>query len=125
MGKGLGKGSQVQYGFLPEPQTDFIFANLVEEMGIIGFLIVLCLFLILIWRIVKIAVSSNNNFFRFYASGLAIFLISQFFINIGMNLGILPIIGISLPFLSYGGSGLITIFIGLGLLQGIKTRISH
>lgn len=78
-GKGLGKGSQVQYGFLPEPQTDFIFANLVEEMGIIGFLIVLCLFLILIWRIVKIAVSSNNNFFRFYASGLAIFLISQFF----------------------------------------------
>lgn len=121
-GKGFGKGSQTQYGFLPEPQTDFVFASLAEETGIAGVLVLLTLFSFLIWRIVKIAIFSEGNFFRLFASGLATLLISQFFIHIGMNLGILPIIGIPLPLVSYGGSSLVAIFIGLGILQSIRTK---
>jgi len=121
-GQGLLKGSQTQYGFLPEPQTDFIFAAIAEEMGLAGVSVLLLLFLILIWRIFKIALSSQSNFPRLFSVGLAIVLISQIFINIGMNLGILPIIGISLPLVSYGGSGLITILAALGILQNIKNN---
>lgn len=119
-GKGIGKGTQTQYGFLPEPQTDFIFSALAEEMGFLGVGILLILFSIVIWRIFKQALVSETNFPRLFASGLAILLGIQVFINIGMNLGILPIIGISLPLVSYGGSGLIFTFIGLGILQSIK-----
>jgi len=122
-GQGLFKGSQTQYGFLPEPQTDFIFSAIAEETGLIGVSILLLLFLILIWRIFKIAVNSQSNFPRLFSIGLVIILISQIFIHIGMNLGILPIIGISLPFVSYGGSSLIATFLALGILQNI--RISY
>lgn len=121
-GQGLFKGSQTQYGFLPEPQTDFIFSAMAEETGLVGVSILLLLFLILIWRIYKIALKSESNFPRLFSIGLIIILISQIFIHIGMNLGILPIIGISLPLVSYGGSSLIATFIGLGILQSIKIR---
>ncbi len=121
-GKGIFQGSQAQYGFLPEPQTDFIFAAIAEETGLIGVSVLLLLFFILICRIIKIAIVSQTNFSRFFAFGLAIILISQIFIHIGMNLGITPVIGISLPLVSYGGSGLIFTLIGLGLLQSIKTH---
>ncbi|PIV65239.1 MAG: rod shape-determining protein RodA [Candidatus Nealsonbacteria bacterium CG_4_8_14_3_um_filter_37_36] len=121
-GQGIGKGSQTQYGFLPEPQTDFIFSAIAEEMGLIGVSVLLFLFSILLWRIIKIAIDSQSNFSRLFASGFSILLISQIFIHIGMNLGISPIIGIPLPLISYGGSSLIAIFIGLGILQSIKTR---
>jgi rod shape determining protein RodA len=121
-GQGFGKGSQTQYGFLPEPQNDFIFSAIAEEFGLIGVSVLLFLFLILIWRIIKIALFSQTNFPRLFATGLSILLISQVFIHIGMNLGILPIIGISLPLVSYGGSGLISLFAGLGILQSIKNN---
>ena len=121
-GQGLGSGSQTQYGFLPEPQTDFIFAAIAEETGLLGVSVLLFLFSILIWRTIKIAISSQSNFPRLFASGFSILLISQIFINIGMNLGILPIIGIPLPLISYGGSSLITTFIILGIFQSIKTH---
>lgn len=121
-GQGFGRGSQTQYGFLPEPQTDFIFAAIAEEFGLIGVTAFLFLYLVLIWRIIKFAILSQSNFPRFFALGLAILLISQVFIHIGMNLGILPIIGISLPLISYGGSSLITFFIALGILQSIKSH---
>jgi rod shape determining protein RodA len=121
-GQGIGKGSQTQYGFLPEPQTDFIFSAIAEEMGLIGVSVLLLLFSILLWRIIKIAIDSQSNFSRLFAAGLSILLISQILIHIGMNLGISPIIGIPLPLISYGGSSLIAIFIGLGILQSIKTR---
>jgi len=78
------------------------------------------LFVILIWRIFKIALSSQSNFPRLFTIGLVIVFISQIFIHIGMNLGISPIIGISLPLVSYGGSGLIALLAGLGILQSIK-----
>jgi len=119
-GKGLGKGSQTQYGFLPENQTDFIFSSLAEETGIFGIGILFILFLIFTWRILKIAINSGNNFTRLFASGLVALFVSEFFINIGMNLGVLPIVGISLPLVSYGGAGLIMTFVSLGILQSIK-----
>ena len=122
LGQGFGQGSQAQYGFLPEPQTDFIFSAIAEESGLIGVFILLALFLALIWRIFKIAIACQSNFPRLFAAGFIIILISQIFIHIGMNLGILPIVGISLPLVSYGGSGLIITFIGLGILQNIKNN---
>ncbi|MFH1462754.1 MAG: rod shape-determining protein RodA [bacterium] len=122
LGQGLGSGSQTQYGFLPEPQTDFIFSAIAEETGLIGVLVLLALFMVLIWRIISIAIASQSNFPRLFATGIAILFIFQIFIHIGMNLGILPIIGIPLPLVSYGGSGLITFFIGLGVLQSIRTH---
>jgi len=121
-GQGIFKGSQTHYGFLPEPQTDFIFAAISEETGFVGVVILLFLFSLLIWRIIKIAFSSESNFAKLFSSGLAIILISQIFINIGMNLGLLPIIGVSLPLVSYGGSGLIMTFVAFGILQSIKTH---
>lgn len=122
LGQGFGQGSQTQYGFLSEPQTDFIFAAIAEEFGLIGVSVLLALFLILLWRIVRIAVVSQSNFPRIFASGLAILFFCQIFINIGMNLGILPIIGIPLPLVSYGGSGLIVACIGLGIIQSMKKQ---
>lgn len=121
-GKGIKKGSQTQLGFLPEPQTDFIFSTITEEMGLVGVLILLSLFSILLWRIFKITLKSQTNFSRLFGAGFATLLISQIFIHIGTNVGILPIIGIPLPFVSYGGSGLISNFIGLGLLLSFKTH---
>ena len=121
-GQGLGQGSQTQYGFLPEPQTDFIFSAIAEEFGFLGIAILLLLFLIMLWRLIKIALKAETNFPRLFASGLAILLFSQIFIHIGMNLGILPIIGIPLPLISYGGSSLIFTCIGLGIIQSIKSH---
>ena len=119
-GQGIGQGSQTQYGFLPEPQTDFIFASIAEEFGLVGVSILFLFFLILIFRIIKISILTQTNFSRLFVLGFAIFLIVQVFIHIGMNLGLLPIIGLSLPLVSYGGSSLIAIFLGLGIIQSIK-----
>ncbi len=121
-GQGIGQGSQTQHGFLTEPQTDFIFSAIAEEMGLLGVAFLFFLFSILIWRIIKIAIAGQSNFPRLFASGFAILLISQIFIHIGMNLGMVPVIGISLPLISYGGSSLIATSIGLGILQSIKTH---
>ncbi len=119
-GQGFGKGSQTQYGFLSEPHTDFIFAAIAEEFGLVGVLIILCLFLVLVWRIIKIAILARSNFPRLFSLGLAVIIVFQAFIHIGMNIGILPVIGLSLPLVSYGGSELIAFYIGLGILQSIK-----
>jgi rod shape determining protein RodA len=121
-GKGISQGVQTQYGFLPEPQTDFIFSAIAEEMGLIGTGFLFFLFSVLIWRAIKIAISGQSNFPRLFASGFSILLISQIFIHIGMNLGLLPIIGIPLPLISYGGSSLLVNFVGLAILQSIKTH---
>ncbi|OGZ73847.1 MAG: hypothetical protein A2998_03650 [Candidatus Staskawiczbacteria bacterium RIFCSPLOWO2_01_FULL_37_25b] len=122
LGEGLAKGSQVQYGFLPESHTDFIFSAIAEEWGIVGVLALFTIYGFLVWRVLKIAIDSQYNFPRLFASGTAIILIVQFFINIGMNLSLLPVVGIYLPLISYGGSGLIFTFIALGILQSIKVR---
>ena len=121
-GTGIGGDSQVQYGFLPEPHTDFIFSAIAEQWGLAGIMALFFLYLIFIWRILKIAIQSQSNFPRLFAVGFAIMLITQFTINIGMNLSLLPVVGIYLPLVSYGGSGLIANFIGIGILQSIKVR---
>jgi len=122
LGEGLAKGSQVQYGFLPEPHTDFIFSVIAEEWGMAGVLALFIVYGYLVWRVLKIAILSKSNFPRLFATGFAIILTAQFFINIGMNLSFLPVVGIYLPFISYGGSGLIGNFVSLGILQSIKIR---
>ncbi|MCK5044744.1 rod shape-determining protein RodA [Candidatus Parcubacteria bacterium] len=125
LGQGIGKGSQTQYGFLSEPQTDFIFSAIAEETGLAGVTVLLTLFLLFMWRILRIAAKVRSNFSRLFISGFAVLLAAQIFINIGMNLGLLPIIGIPMPFVSYGGSGMIMFFIALGILQNIKTEVDR
>jgi len=120
LGQGFIKGSQTRYGFLPEPQTDFIFSAIGEEYGLAGISILFFLYFVLVYRIIKIAKHSFKNFARLFACSFAILLIVQFFINIGMNISILPVIGVSLPFVSYGGSGLLMFFSALGVIQNIK-----
>jgi len=121
-GQGLAKGSQVQYGFLPEPHTDFIFSVIAEEWGMAGVLALFVAYGALVWNVLRIAIQSSSNFSRLFATGFTIILISQFFINIGMNLSMLPVVGLYLPFISYGGSGLIGNFISLGILQSIQIK---
>ncbi|MBI2050098.1 MAG: rod shape-determining protein RodA [Candidatus Staskawiczbacteria bacterium] len=122
LGQGIGKGSQVQYGFLPEPHTDFVFSVVAEEWGFLGMLVFFFLYVNLIWRILKIAVESQTNFPRLFSLGFAVALMAQFIINIGVNLSALPVVGIYLPLVSYGGSGLVGTFLGIGILQSIKVR---
>lgn len=121
-GQGVGNDSQVQYGFLPEPHTDFIFSAIGQQWGLAGIIVLFLLYITMIWRILKIALQSQSNFPRLFATGFAIILIAQFIINIGMNLSMLPVVGLYLPLVSYGGSGLIGNFISLGILQSIKAR---
>jgi len=121
-GRGLGEGTQTGLGFLPEPQTDFIYAAIVEEMGFVGAILLLVCFAFLLLRVMKILRHAQNNFARLVAAGFLVMLTSQTFINMGMTLGIMPITGIPLPFVSYGGSGLIALFAMIGILQSIRTN---
>lgn len=121
-GLGFNNGSQNRYGFLPEPQTDFIFSSISEEYGFIGVLVLFALYSAILLRLSKIALSFSSNFPRLFVSGLIIILFTQFFINISMNLGLLPVIGISLPLVSYGGSSLISLYICLGIVQSIRNN---
>ncbi len=127
IGKGLGFGTQSRLNFLPEYQTDFIFAAFAEEWGFIGTLLIFLLFGLVIWRILQSASFGLSNFETLFAIGLAIFFMSHILINVGMNLGILPVAGIPLPFMSYGGSHLLTEFMGLGILMSMRrySRSAH
>ncbi len=120
LGKGIGYGTQSRLEFLPEHQTDFIFAAFAEEWGFIGVTIILMFFGIIIWRILKNAFNGQSNFERLFGIGLSIFLVSHAVIHIGMNLGVLPVTGIPIPFMSYGGSNLLTVFAGLGILMAMR-----
>lgn len=120
LGKGIGYGSQSHLNFLPEPQTDFIFAAFTEETGFIGGAILLALYGILFWRMLAIGLAAKDNFSKLYVLGLVSFVFTEFFIHVAINLGLLPVTGIGLPLVSYGGSNLITTLAGLGILQSIK-----
>ncbi|MCK9379344.1 MAG: rod shape-determining protein RodA [Candidatus Moranbacteria bacterium] len=124
-GKGIGHGSQSQLNFLPEKHTDFIFAVIVEELGVFGAFLVLFLFGVIFYRIKKIAEKSRDNFGYLVAVGIMIMIFLQILINIGMNIGIMPVTGIPLPFLSYGGSSLVSMFIALGILINIQSKESR
>ena|SRR3989338_2137991 len=119
-GKGLGFGTQSRLKFLPEAQSDFIFAAFAEEWGFIGSILLLILYTLLISRILHHASLGAGNFEILFALGIAIFFMSHILINIGMNIGIMPVTGIPLPFMSYGGSHLVTEFAALGILMSIR-----
>lgn len=118
-GKGIGYGTQSKLQFLPEYETDFIFAAFAEEWGLVGVIFLFCLFALLIWRLLFLAVSAATNFERLFATGVAIFLVSHFFVHIGMNIGLLPVTGTTVPFLSYGGTHLMTEFVALGMVMAM------
>lgn len=126
-GKGVGFGTQSRLQYLPEYQTDFIFAAFSEEWGFIGALFLLILYGLLIARIIKAAFTGATNFETLFATGFAIMLLSHILINVGMNIGIMPVTGITLPFMSYGGSHLLVEFTALGLLMGMRryARAAH
>lgn len=121
-GKGLGHGSQARLGFLPEAHTDFIFASFIEEWGGLGTVFLLLLLSFILYRIIKIFLSSPNNFARLCVTGTCLIIFSQTAINIGMNIGFFPITGLTFPFLSYGGSSLLASFIAMGFLENIKVH---
>lgn len=118
-GHGLGQGSQSQLEFLPEEHTDFIFAVIGEEWGFFGIFLLMTTFALLLYRIIKITVTSKNYFGRMIGVGSVLMIFFQIMVNVGMNIGILPITGIPLPFVSYGGSALVTLFILMGIVQSV------
>jgi rod shape determining protein RodA len=116
----LGQGTQSGLRFLPERHTDFIFATISEQLGFIGGALILIAFAFLLYRVFVIYENSYDSFSKIFA-GVSFFLILiQFFVNVGMNIGLLPVVGVTLPFVSYGGSSLLSSFILLGLLSSIE-----
>ena len=120
LGKGLGYGTQSKLQFLPEYETDFIFAAFAEEWGFVGSALLLLIFALVIWRILRISMQGATNFEMLFGAGVAILFASHIIIHVGMNVGLLPVTGTTIPFMSYGGSHLITEFIGLGILMGMR-----
>ena len=120
-GQGIG-ASQQKWGDLPEAHTDFIFAVLGEELGLVGTLLVLALFLTIAYAAIRVALHSDSPFVRYTSFGIVIWLLGQMMINVGMVLTLLPVIGIPLPLVSYGGSALVPSLVALGLLIGFARR---
>jgi rod shape determining protein RodA len=122
IGRGIGFGSQSQLKFLPESQNDFIFAVIAEELGFLGVSLVITFFGIIFYRLIKAARQITNDFGVYFLLGSCILLFIEMFINIGMNIGIMPVVGISLPFLSYGGSAIISSMVLIGICESIIIR---
>jgi rod shape determining protein RodA len=120
LGKGIGYGTQSKLLFLPEFQTDFIFAAFAEEWGLFGVFLLFIFFAAVIWRLLYHANNGATNFERLFASGVAILFVAHFFVHIGMNIGLLPVTGTTVPFLSYGGSHLITELVAVGMVMGMS-----
>lgn len=121
-GKGWLQGSQSQLDFLPEPHTDFIFAVLSEETGLIGFMILMTLYCFILWRCIVITLRAHENFERILAGAFTFTFMFYIFVNIGMVSGILPVVGVPLPFVSYGGTAMITLSVSFGLIMSIHTH---
>lgn len=121
-GQGLYNGTMVQSGTLPMRQNDFIFSSIGEELGMLGCLAVLVLLGAIIIRIIYVGIKSGNYMNRLICTGIAGMLTTQILINVGMCLGLLPVIGLTLPFFSYGGSSIVTMFMAMGIVSGINMR---
>ena len=122
VGKGLTNGTQTQGGFLPVQATDFVFATLAEELGFIGGVVLFLLFVLLLWRVLVAGWRSKDAFGTLFAAGLASMILFQLVVNVGMVLGVMPITGIPLPFVTHGGASLVSMAAGLGILQSINIR---
>lgn len=127
LGKGFGFGSQSRLKFLPEYQTDFIFAAFAEEWGFLGVILIFVFYGIVIWRILDNSLHGATNFEILFGLGLAIMFMAHFVVHVGMNIGLLPVTGITIPFMSYGGTHLLSSFVGLGILMGMRrySRAAH
>jgi rod shape determining protein RodA len=126
-GRGIGFGSQSQLKFLPESQTDFIFAVIAEELGFLGVSLVVILFATFFMRALVKLRHINNDFGIYFVLGALSLIFVEMFVNIGMNIGLLPVVGISLPFVSYGGSGLVSSLAIVGIIESImiRTKINY
>jgi rod shape determining protein RodA len=121
-GRGFGHGPQSQLNFLPVAHTDFVFAGIAEATGYIGSTILIVLFALLLARIISLSRIFSDNFSSIYAIGIATIVFAQVVVNIGMNIGIMPVTGIPLPFISYGGSSIVVMLIAIGILQSMYLR---
>ena len=121
-GQGLYKGTMVQANILPQQRNDFIFSAIGEELGMLGCVAVLLVLFAIIIRIIYVGIKSGNYMNRLICVGIAGMLASQILINVGMCLGLLPVVGLTLPFFSYGGSSLVTMFLSMGIVSGINMR---
>lgn len=121
-GKGFNEGTQIQSGKVPEAHTDFIFAVIGEEFGYIGSSLLIIVYFLLIYRVIQISLRANDSFGTYLCIGTVGLLAFQVFQNIGMTIGLMPITGLALPFISYGGSALLTNFIALGLVLSVQIR---
>ena len=121
-GKGLTNGTQTQGDFLPVKTTDFVFASLAEELGFIGAAVMFVLFALLLWRVMVAGWRSRDPFGTMFAAGVASMILFQLVVNVGMVMGIMPITGIPLPFVTHGGASLVSMSIGLGVLQSVNIR---
>src|SRR3989338_6533064 len=124
-GRGIGLGTQSRLAFLPEHETDFIFAAFAEEWGFAGVVLLVFFYWLVLWRILRIGMYAESNFEKLVSVGVALLLFFQFSIHIGMNIGMFPITGLGLPLVSYGGSSLITTFFALGILQSFSMNRHH
>jgi len=119
-GKGVGYGTQSRLQFLPEYETDFIFAAFSEEWGFIGSMTILLCYMLVLWRILDTAKKGSSNFETLFGVGVAVMFFAHITINIGMNIGLMPVTGITLPLMSHGGSHLLTEFVALGILMSMR-----
>jgi rod shape determining protein RodA len=121
-GKGYGQGSQTQLGFLTEPTNDFVLAALIEEWGVVAGLLIVGLFSYILWKILGVGFTAHHNFEKFICLGTVIVFSMQFLLNAGSTVGILPVVGVTFPFLSYGGSSILTDSILLAIVNAIARR---
>lgn len=122
IGRGVANATQTQLNFIPEHHTDFIFAVVGESYGFAGAALVMTLYALLIWRGLRILALARDQFGALIAAGVVAILMFQVFVNVGMNIGIMPITGVTLPFMSYGGASVVSTFIALGLLQAVAVH---
>jgi rod shape determining protein RodA len=125
IGRGVENASQTQLNFLPEHHTDFVFAVIGESYGFAGAALVMTLYALLIWRGLRILALSRDQFGALIAAGVVAILMFQVFVNVGMNIGIMPITGVTLPLMSYGGASVLATFIALGLLESVAVHSRH
>lgn len=119
-GKGVGYGTQSKMEFLPEHETDFIFAAFAEEWGFIGVILLFALYGVVIWRLLRLALGGASNFERLFTTGVALLIVSQFTVHVGMNIGLLPVTGLTIPFMSYGGTHLLVEFMAIGIVMAMS-----
>ena len=122
LGRGLTVGGEGQRGYIPVQSTDFIFTVVAEDLGFVGGIVVLALFGLLLWRILLVGWRAGDAFGMLIAVGLASMILCQVLVNVGMVIGLMPVTGIPLPFVTYGGSSLISLLFGMGILQSIRMR---